>query len=145
MRRSCRPAFRPAYLEGTDIERCAAAVGGHEALVELDGHLAHLAEELFGHGFHHDAFGRRAYAAGVFFKAENAYLAIFAAEGFGAFEYLLAIVQGSGGNMDVDGLGLADFNLAPFAVLECAAHIVVGGDIAERERTPVNFFSHYTI
>ncbi len=39
-----------ADLDGTDVERGTAAVGGHEALVELYHFLYHFGKDLFGTG-----------------------------------------------------------------------------------------------
>ena len=97
---------RNAYLKRTDVERCSASVGRHEALVELHYFLYHFGEELYGDGSHHDSFGRLDYALGVFLKTEYAHFAVLTTEGLQTFKYLLSIMQCGGGNVEIDCFGL---------------------------------------
>ena len=127
---------RDAYLERTDVERRSRLVGRDEAFVELDDHADHLAELLYGHGLHRDALGAADEALGVLLHAEHAHLAVGAAEGLQALERFLAVVQTACRDVQGNVFGVADHDVAPFAVFVRAAHVIVCLDISERQFVP---------
>ncbi len=90
-----------ADFERTDIERRTAAVGGHEVFVELYGTDTHLAEEVFGHRLHEQAFGRFTQTTGIFFQTEDTDFAVGTTKCLEAFKDFLAIMQCCGRDMDV--------------------------------------------
>ena len=91
-----------ADFERTDIERRTAAVGGHEVFVELYGTDTHLAEEVFGHRLHEQAFGRFTQDdRALFFQTEDTDFAVGTTKCLEAFKDFLAIMQCCGRDMDV--------------------------------------------
>ena len=129
-----------AYHERAQVEGGAALVGRNEALVELDDLLGHLDEEVGGHLGHHDAARGALHAGSVFVDAEDANLAVGAAEGFLALKRFLSVVEAGGCHVQVDCLRGADFNFSPFAVAVAAAHVVVGAHVGERKFFPIYRF-----
>ena len=132
-----------ADFERTDIEAGAGAVGRHETLVKLDGLDTHLAEEIFGYGLHQQAFGAAADALSIFFQAEYTAFTVLAAEGLEALADFLTVVQGGGGYMNIQILGVGNLYRAPFAVLEVTADVEVRLHISERQSAPINFIFHF--
>ena len=72
------------------------------------------------------------HALGVLLDAEQTHLSVDATEGLLALEDFLSVVQAACCHVQIDGLVGADLNLAPFAITECAAHIVVSFHVGER-------------
>ena len=130
-------ARRKTDFERTYVERCAAAIGRYETLVELDGLEAHFFENLNRHRFHKQPLGRLLEAFGILFEAEDADFAVFATEGLQAFEDFLAVVQRRGGHVYVDGVGLRYFDGPPLPVAKLAPYVVISRIIAKREIAPV--------
>ena len=133
-----------AYLgSGTDeqradVERGAAFVRRNEILVEFHNLLHHLLEAFrreFGHQY---APAGRLQAFGVVLHAESADFAVGTAEGFQALEGFLAIVEGGGCHVDIDGFGGGYFNFSPFAVTVVATNVVVCLDVAKLQVGPVD-------
>ena len=127
-----------AEHERTDVEGCAALIGRDETLVELDHLLDHLGKEVGRHLGHHDAARGALHTGSVLVNAEDAYLAVGAAESLLALKGLLSVVEAGGSHVDVDEFGGADFNFSPLAVGITATHVVVGADVAEGQFAPIN-------
>ena len=122
----------------TEVERGAALIGRDEALVQADDLLGHGAEELRRHFGHHDAAAGLLQAFGVVVDAEQANLAVRAAEGFLALEGLLTVVEAGGGHVDIEYFGGGYFYFAPFSVAISTAHVIVCGHVAEGQVGPVD-------
>ena len=123
--------------QGTEVEAGAGAVGRNETLVHLDDLFAHLDEFLGRQLGHHNAAAGALEALGVGFGAEDADLAVFAAVGFQALEGFLTVVEAGGSHVHFDVLGTGNFDFAPLAITEVAAHVVVGFYVTEGEVLPI--------
>ena len=129
-----------AEHEGTDVQGCAGAEGGHPGGVGTDGLHNGVHELVLGEHGHLQTLAGLSHPGGVQVGAEADDAAVFGGVGLHALKAGLGVLQHAGALTDGDGGVLSQAALVPGTVLVVGDEALIGLDVAKPQAAPVDIF-----